>query len=1160
MRGSLFLIDKVSEVSIQRCSPLRSPIHSSPANMLPPELQPRSYRPYIAPSVSAPDFPTTFNNGYSPERNPSPAYTNGSGGGNRRSSSLKNSRFAPSSFVHNARIAIALVPCAAFLLDLGGTPVVAVLTLGLMIAYILDSLNFKSGSFFAVWFSLIFAQLAFLFSSSLFLTFNSVVLGLLACCLCGLANFLIGVWASLQFKWIQIEYPTIVLALERILFACTPFIASVLFSWATVSAVGMINASYYHMVFNCIFYWLYSIPRVSSFKMKQEVSYHGGEVPDDNLILGQLESCLHTLNLLFFPLMFHIASHYSIVFSSASTVCDLFLLFFIPFLFQLYASTRGALWWITKSEHQLRSIRVANGAVALVIVVICLEVRVVFHSFARYIQVPWPLNYVLVTATMLGGAAGAGAYEMGMITDASSSLAFTGLAVFVSAAGAIVVGFPVLFIPLPAVAGFYLARFFTKKNLSSYFAFVVLGSLMVTWFVVHNFWDLNIWMAGMSLKSFCKLIVGDVILAMAVPGLALLPQKLHYLTEIGLIGHALLLCHIENRFYTYSGIYYYSFDDEVMYPSYMVVLTTFVGLALVRRLSADHRIGPKAVWVLTCLYSSKLVMLFMTSKAALWASAILLLAVSPPLLLYKDRSRTASKMKPWQGYSHAAVIALSVWFCRETIFEALQWWNGRSPSGGLLLGSCILLIGLACVPIVALHFSHVMSAKRSLVLVIATGLLFIVMQPPVPSSWTYHSELIKAARQSSDDISIYGFITSKPTWPSWLLMSAVLLSLAALTSIIPIKYIVELRTVFSIAMGIALGVYISAEYFLQAAILHILIVTTMVCTSVFVVFTHLPSASSTKVLPWVFALLVALFPVTYLLEGQVRVKTLLAGSGIGDIGEEDSKLTALLAVEGARTSLLGLYAAIFMLIALEIKFELASLMREKVNEKGGSIRHSHSGQSSNSNSTFPPKMRFMQQRRVSTVPAFTIKRMAAEGAWMPAVGNVATIMCFAICLVLNVNLTGGSNRAIFLLAPILLLLNQDSDFVQGFGDKQRYFPVTIVISGYLVLTSVYSIWEEIWQGNVGWGMQIGGPNWFFAVKNLALLILTFPSHILFNQFVWSYSKKNDWTPLLTTPLNLPPSIITDVVKVRILGLLGVIYSVTQYLISRQQYVSGLKYI
>lgn len=132
------------------------------------------------------------------------------------------------------------------------------------------------------------------------------------------------------------------------------------------------------------------------------------------------------------------------VFSSAASVCDLMLLFFIPFVFQLYASTRGALWWVTKSPTQLHSIRVVNGAVALVVVVICLEIRVVFHSFGRYIHVPPPLNYLLVTTTMLGGAAGAGAYVMGMISDAFSTMAFTALAVIVSAAGAAVVGFPVL--------------------------------------------------------------------------------------------------------------------------------------------------------------------------------------------------------------------------------------------------------------------------------------------------------------------------------------------------------------------------------------------------------------------------------------------------------------------------------------------------------------------------------------------------------------------------------------------------------------------------------------------------------------------------------------------------------------------------------------------
>ncbi|KAJ6837490.1 uncharacterized protein M6B38_120005 [Iris pallida] len=734
-----------------------------------------------------------------------------------------------------------------------------------------------------------------------------------------------------------------------------------------------------------------------------------------------------------------------------------------------------------------------------------------------------------------------------MVQDAVGSAVFTAMAVLVSGAGAVVIGFPILFIPVPLISGFYLARFITKKSLSSYFAFATLASLMVLWFVVHNFWDLNIWVAGMSLKSFCKYIVACVVLALVVPGLALLPPTLLFLTELGLISHALLLCYIEDRFFNYSTMFYYGFDDDVMYPSYMVLTTTFLGLVLLKRLSVDRRVGPKAVWILTCLYSSKLSMLFIASRSVLWASAVLLLAVSPPLLLYKDKSKGASKMKVWQGYAHACVVAISAWLCRETIFEALQWWNGRPPSDGLLLGFYILLTGIACMPIVALHFAHSQSAKRALALVVATGLLFILMQPPVPLSWAFQSDLIKAAHQSSDDISIYGFVASKPSWPSWLLIATILLTLAAVTSIIPIKYIVELRAVYAVGVGVTLGVYICAEYFFQAVMLYPLLIATIASASVFVVFTHLPSASSTRILPWVFAFLVALFPVTYLMEGQLRAKSL-------EESEEADRFTTMLAIEGARMSLLGLYAMIFMLIALEIKFELATMMREKVLDRG--VSQSKHGR----NAGFPPKLRLTQQRRASAAPSFTIKRLAAEAAWMPAVGNVSTVLCFIICLILNFELTGGSNRAIFFLAPILLLLNQDSDILAGFGDRQRYFPVTVVISSYMVLTALYRIWEEVWHGDVGWGLEIGGPGWLFAVKNAALLILTLPNHILFNRFMWDYVKQTDAMLLLTMPLNIPSILITDIITIRVLGLLGVIYSLAQYLISRRIRMAGMKYI
>ena len=132
----------------------------------------------------------------------------------------------------------------------------------------------------------------------------------------------------------------------------------------------------------------------------------------------------------------------------------------------------------------------------------------------------------------------------------------------------------------------------------------------------------------------------------------------------------------------------------------------------------------------------------------------------------------------------------------------------------LLLGFYIVLAGLAYVPIVAAHFSLILSAKRCFILVVATGLLFILMEPLIPLSWTYFSNLIKAAWQSSKDVSIYGFVAIKPTWPSWLLIAAILLTLVAVIFIIPINYMVELRALYLVAIEIALGIYIPVEYFL----------------------------------------------------------------------------------------------------------------------------------------------------------------------------------------------------------------------------------------------------------------------------------------------------------------------------------------------------------
>ncbi|GLT53258.1 hypothetical protein SLA2020_265430 [Shorea laevis] len=185
--------------------------------------------------------------------------------------------------------------------------------------------------------------------------------------------------------------------------------------------------------------------------------------------------------------------------------------------------------------------------------------------------------------------------------------------------------------------------------------------------------DLVTRLAGMSLKSLCKLIIANSSMAMTVPGLAIQPSKFYFLTKVGLLIHVLLLCYIKNRLFNDSNIYCYGFEDEVMHPSYQVIVTNLVGLALVGRPSVGHQMGQKSVWILTCLYSSKLAMLFITSKFVVWGLAVLLLGLPSPLLLYNDKSRTTSKIKAWKGYAPAGVVALSNWFCQGTISKDLQW-------------------------------------------------------------------------------------------------------------------------------------------------------------------------------------------------------------------------------------------------------------------------------------------------------------------------------------------------------------------------------------------------------------------------------------------------------------------------------------------------------
>ena len=71
-----------------------------------------------------------------------------------------------------------------------------------------------------------------------------------------------------------------------------------------------------------------------------------------------------------------------------------------------------------------------------------------------------------------------------------------------------------------------------------------------------------------------------------------------------------------------------------------------------------------------------------------------------------------------------------------------------------------------------------------------------------------------------------------------------------------------------------------------------------------------------------------------------------------------------------------------------------------------------------------------------------------------------------------------------------------------------------------------------------------------VVRNLLTLGLVLPAHVLFAKFLWMRRDPGEGWLLLLAPLNVPALALTDVNTVRVLGVLGIAFSATQFFAGR----------
>lgn len=163
-----------------------------------------------------------------------------------------------------------------------------------MAAYLLDAMRQREGSLAAVWLTLAAVNLFLITSSSIDHGSRPLLLCLMALGLCSGVLFVAGCWATLQFRWVQMQYPPVVMALERMVLAGSVTVGGPMIAWGAVAAIGAASAPYYFAFIVSCLYLLLAVPMPSSFHSK-DFGKGGGQAsksPQDFAVLvGDNWSC-----------------------------------------------------------------------------------------------------------------------------------------------------------------------------------------------------------------------------------------------------------------------------------------------------------------------------------------------------------------------------------------------------------------------------------------------------------------------------------------------------------------------------------------------------------------------------------------------------------------------------------------------------------------------------------------------------------------------------------------------------------------------------------------------------------------------------------------------------------------------------------------------------
>ena len=339
----------------------------------------------------------------------------------------------------------------------------------------MDTLGYREGAFTCSWATLAATHLAFIYA---LIVKSEAPLNLIAglgVCMAA-AGVLVGMWISLQFRWILLQHPTVALVFERALVVGTLPLASVIHTLALSLFMETSDVPYYLAISLCVLYYLLGRPLASSIGGAGGPGAGGGAAPvaigggrgrsqdsarslTSGAIQSRLDGFLLFALVISLPSILYIGVHWTLIFAGRHLALHLYSLLLLASLPLLMATASPiGLWWTVPSypprpgshaSRLLHGVRAVSVTLGLAGALVGFEGRVVFHAFRQYINLHPPWDWVAVSVALVGLFAAFMAHQGGIFGQ-EVDVAVSGTVMLVcTTAGSLAAGVPFAWLPAP---------------------------------------------------------------------------------------------------------------------------------------------------------------------------------------------------------------------------------------------------------------------------------------------------------------------------------------------------------------------------------------------------------------------------------------------------------------------------------------------------------------------------------------------------------------------------------------------------------------------------------------------------------------------------------------------------------------------------------------